>query len=314
VVKNPYYYDQAAVKLNGVNFYSIEDLNTVDRAFQAGQLHLTWEVALPDVPLYRREHPDLIRIDPAYISYFYRLNVKQKPFDNPKVRMALNLAIDREALVTNLLRAKQKPATGLTPSGLASYPALDLIHYDPDKARQLLAEAGYPNGAGFPSSLNILINTSESHRQIAEAIQQMWRQELNISVGIENQEWKVYIDSMTHSNFSIIRGGWGSGIADPIGFLQIWTTGNANNCTNWSSPAYDQLINQAASTSDQTQRLALLRQAETILVQEGPILPIYWYTRTYLLDPSVQNWHSVLLDSHPPKFLDLEAPQTGMMR
>jgi oligopeptide transport system substrate-binding protein len=314
VVKNPYYYDQAAVKLNGVNFYSIEDLNTVDRAFQAGQLHLTNEVALPDVPLYRREHPDLIRIDPAYIAYFYRFNVSQKPFDNPKVRMALNLAIDREALVNNLLRAKQKPATGLTPPGLASYPALDLIHYDPEKARQLLAEAGYPNGAGFPSSLNILINTSESHRQIAEAIQQMFRQELNISVGIENQEWKVYIDSMNRTNFSIIRGGWASGIADPVGFLQIWTTGNPNNCTNWSNPAYDKLINQAAATADPTQRLALLRQAETILLQEGPLLPIYWYTRTYLLDPSVQNWHPVLLDSHPPKLLDLEAPQTGMMR
>jgi oligopeptide transport system substrate-binding protein len=314
LVKNPYYYDPAAIKLNGVNFYSIEDLNTVDRAFQAGQLHLTNEVALPDVPAYRRDHPDLIHIDPAYISYFYRLNVKQKPLDNPKVRMALNLAIDREALVNNLLRAKQKPATGLTPAGLSSYPALDLIQYDPEKARQLLAEAGYPNGAGFPSSLNILINTSESHRQIAEAIQQMWRQELNISVGIENQEWKVYIDSMNRSNYSVLRGGWSSGIADPIGFLQIWTTGNPNNCTNWSSPAYDQLINQAAACSDPAQRLGLLRQAETILLQESPILPVYWYTRTYLLDPSVQNWHSVLLDSHPPKFLDLEAPKMGMMR
>jgi oligopeptide transport system substrate-binding protein len=314
LVKNPYYYDQSAVKLNGVNFYSIEDLNTADRAFRAGQLHLTNEVALPDVPAYRRDQPELIRIDPAYISYFYRLNVNQKPLDNPKVRMALNLAIDREALVTNLLRAKQGPATGLTPTGLASYPALDLIHYDPEKARQLLAEAGYPNGAGFPSVLNILINTSESHRQIAEAIQQMWRQDLNISVGIENQEWKVYIDSMNRTHYSILRGGWGSGIADPIGFLQIWTTGNPNNCTNWGSPAYDKLISQAAASADPVRRLGLLRQAETILLEAAPIIPIYWYTRTYLLDPSVQNWHSVLLDSHPPKFLDLEAPQTGMTR
>jgi oligopeptide transport system substrate-binding protein len=120
--------------------------------------------------------------------------------------MALNLAIDREALVKNLPRAKQGPAIGLTPTGLASYPALDLIHYDPEKARQLLAEAGYPNGAGFPSSLNILINTPESHRQIAEAIQQMWRQDLNISVGIENQEWKVYIDSMNRAHYSILGG------------------------------------------------------------------------------------------------------------
>ncbi|HEX6564019.1 MAG TPA: hypothetical protein VF020_07035, partial [Chthoniobacterales bacterium] len=145
-------------------------------------------------------------------------------------------------------------------------------------------------------------------------IQQMWRQDLNISVGIENQEWKVYIDSMNRTHYSILRGAWGSGIADPIGFLQIWTTGNPNNRTNWGSPAYDELINQAAATADPVQRLGLLRQAETILLEAAPIIPIYWYTRTYLLDPSVQNWHPVLLDSHPPKFLDLETPQTGMTR
>ena len=107
----------------------------MDRASQAGQLHLTNEVALPDVPRIDREHPDLIHIDPAYISYFYRLNVKQKPLDNPKVRMALNLAIDREALVNNLLWRNRNPRPGLL-SGLSSYPAFDLIQYDPEKGEK----------------------------------------------------------------------------------------------------------------------------------------------------------------------------------
>jgi oligopeptide transport system substrate-binding protein len=312
LVKNPYYHDTEAVQLNGINFYSIEDLNTLDRAFRVGQLHITNEVALPDVPVYRRDHPELIHIDPAYISYFYRLNVNQKPLDNPKVRMALNLAIDRESLVQNILRAKQQPATGLTPPGVTAYPALDLIHYDPAKARQLLAEAGFPNGAGFPK-INILINTHESHRAIAEAIQQMWREELNISVGIENQEWKVYIDSIDNTRYSIARSGWGSGITDPIAFLQIWTTGNPNNRTNWGSLDYDRFIQEAAATEDPAQRLAILRQAETILLEAAPIIPIYWYTRTYLLDPSVKNWYATILDSHPVRFLDLDT-QTGMPR
>ena len=305
LVRNPFYWDAANVKLNGINFYSIENYDTQERAFQAGQLHKTQELSLDKIPYYRREHPELIRIDPYEGAYFYRINVKRKPFDNPKVRLALNLAIDRESIVKNITRGKQKPATGYVPPGMGDYEPLDVIHYDPDQARRLLAEAGYPNGNGFPK-FNILINTSQSHRTVAEAIQQMWKQELNIDVGIENQEWKVYLDSQNSLNYDVSRSGWIGDFMDPVTFLSVWRTGDGNNNTGWSNPEYDKLLDQAAQTADPQKRFSILHQAEQLWLSEPSGVLLYWYTLVYNLDPSVKNWNPLALDDHNYKFIDLE--------
>jgi oligopeptide transport system substrate-binding protein len=307
VVRNPYYWDAAQVKLNGINFYSIENDNTQDRAFRAGQLHKTATVPLDRIPYYRREHPDLIHISPYLGTYFFRLNVERKPLNDPRVRLALNLALDRESIVRNITRADQKAATGYTPPGMAGYQALDQIQYNPDRARQLLAEAGFPNGKGFPK-FNILINTSEAHRTIAEAVQQMWKEELNIDVGIENQEWKVYLDSQNNINYDISRSAWIGDFMDPLTFLGMWTTGNGNNNTHWSNPQYDALMAEAASTSDPAKRLEILRQAEELFLSEPPVVLLYWYTRVDLMDPSVKNWNPLVLDNHNYKFIDLAEP------
>jgi oligopeptide transport system substrate-binding protein len=309
VVRNPFYWDAANVKLNGINFYSIEDYATQERAFRARQLHKVLQAPLDKVPYYRRKHPGLIRIDPYEGVYFYRINVNRKPLSDPKVRLSLNLAVNRESIVQNVLRAKQKPATGYIPPGMGDYEPLDVIHYDPERARQLLAEAGYPNGKGFPK-FNILINTSEAHRVVAEAIQQMWKQELNIDVGIENQEWKVFMDSMNTLTYDIARYGWIGDFMDPVTFLNMWRTGNGNNCTGWSNLTYDRLLDQAAQTADPRQRFATLHQAEQLLLAEPPGVVIYWYTRFYLLDPSVKNWNPLVLDNHNYKFIDLEQDGT----
>ena len=315
VVRNPLYWDAPTVKLNGINFYSIENSDTAERAFEAGQLHKTLDVPLDRIPYYRREHPELIRIDPYEATYFYRLNTERKPLDNPKVRLALNLAVNRQEIVADITRAKQRPATGLVPPAMDGYQTLDQIHYDPDRARQLLAEAGYPNGKGFPK-FNILINTHEAHRVIAEAIQQMWKQELGIDVGIENQEWKVFLQSQNAMNYDIARYGWTGDYMDPVTFLTIWTTGNGNNDTHWSNPAYDQLLDQAAHTGDPQKRFDTLHDAERLFLSEPPILLIYWYTRFYLLDPSVKNWNPLALDAHNYKYIDLEneEPRLGQSR
>jgi oligopeptide transport system substrate-binding protein len=305
LVRNPFYWDAASVKLNGINFYSIENYDTQERAFQAGQLHKTEQMSLDKVPYYRREHPELIRIDPYEGAYFYRINVKRKPFDNPKVRLALNLAIDRESIVKNITRGKQKPATGYVPPGMGDYEPLDVIHYDPDRARQLLAEAGYPNGKGFPK-FSILTNTNQWHRTVAEAIQQMWKQELNIDAGIENQEWKVYLDSQNSLNYDVSRSGWIGDFMDPVTFLSIWRTGDGNNNTGWSNPEYDQLLDQAAQTGDPQKRFSILHEAERLWLSEPSGILIYWYTLVYNLDPSVKNWNPLALDDHNYKFIDLE--------
>jgi oligopeptide transport system substrate-binding protein len=313
VVRNPLYWDAASVKLNGINFYSIENQDTAERAFEAGQLHKTLDVPLDRIPYYRREHPELIRIDPYIADYFYRINTNRKPLDNPKVRMALNLAVNRDEIVTDITRAKQHPETGIVPPGMDGYEPLDVIHYDPPRARQLLAEAGYPNGKGFPK-FNILINTHEAHRVIAEAIQQMWKQELNIDVGIENQEWKVYLQSQNSMNYDMIRGGWIGDFMDPVTFLTIWTTGNGNNDTGWSNPTYDRLIDQAAHTGDPEKRFDLLHDAERLFLSEPAVVGIYWYTRVYLLDPSVKNWYPLALDVHNLKYIDLESDSSSVAK
>jgi oligopeptide transport system substrate-binding protein len=305
LVRNPFYWDAANVKLNGINFYSIENYDTQERAFQAGQLHKTEQVPLDKIPYYRREHPELIRIDPYVGAYFYRINVTRKPLHNPKVRLALNLAIDRESIVKNITRGKQKPATGFTPPGIANYEPLDVIHYDPDRARQLLAEAGYPNGKDFPK-FNILTNTNQWHRTVAEAIQQMWKQELNIDVGIENQEWKVYLASQNDLNYDISRSGWIGDFMDPVTFLSVWRTGDGNNNTGWRNPAYDKLLDQAAQTGDPLKRFSILHEAEQLWLSEPSGILIYWYTLVYNLDPSVKNWNPLALDDHNYKFIDLE--------
>jgi oligopeptide transport system substrate-binding protein len=256
VVRNPLYWDAASVKLNGINFYLIENQSTEDRAFQAGQLHKTYGVQLDKIPYYRLKRPEYLRIDPWQGVYFYRLNVERKPLDNPKVRMALNLAIDRKAIVKNITRQNEQPATGFTPPGMGDYQPLKVMTYNPDKARQLLTEAGYPSGKGFPK-FNILINTSEVHRTVAEAIQQMWKEELHINVGIGNQEYKVFLDTQNNINYDIARFGWIGPFMDPVAFLDIWTTGNRNNSTHWGDPKYDALIHQAARTGDTKIRLDL---------------------------------------------------------
>jgi oligopeptide transport system substrate-binding protein len=303
--RNPQYWDAATVKLNGINFYSIENQSTQDRAFQAGQLHKTNEIPLDKVPYYRLKRPEYLRIDPYEGTYFYRINVERKPLDNPKIRMALNLSVDREAIVKNITRENQQPATGFTPPGMGDYKALKVITYDPDKARRLLAEAGYPDGKGFPK-FNILINTSEAHRAIAEAIQQMWKEELNIDVGIENQEWKVYLDTLNNFNYDISRSAWIGDYMDPVTFLEMWRTGNGNNNTHWSDPRYDELLRKASVTGDPAARFDLLRQAEELFLSEPPVVLVYWYTRGYLMQPCVKNWNSLALDNHNYKFIDLE--------
>jgi len=305
MVRNPLYWDAASVKLNGIDFYLIENQSTEDRAFQAGQLHKTYGLQLDKVPYYRLKRPEYLRIDPWLGTYFYRLNVERKPLDNPKVRMALNLVVDREAIVKNITRQNEQPATGFTPPGMGDYQALKVMTYDPDKARQLLAEAGYPDGKGFPK-FNILINTSEVHRTIAEAIQQMWKEELHINVGIENQEWKVLLDMQKNINYDIARYGRIGVFMDPVTFLDMWTTGNANNNTHWGDPKYDELIHQAARTGEAKVRLDLLRQAEELFLSQPPVVLIYWYTRGYLMQPLVKNWNPLVFDNHNYKFIDLE--------
>jgi len=305
VEKNPDYWDADTVKLKEIRFYPMESVETQDRAFRAGQLHNTYETLPAKIEDYQKNSPGLLHIDPYLGSYFYRINTTNKPFDDVRVRRALAMAIDRETIVKNVTRGGQIPANFFTPPGTAGYTTRARIASDVEEAKRLLAEAGYPNGEGFPKT-SIIFNTSENHRAIAAAIQEMWRKNLNIDIELNNQEWKVYLDAQRGLNYFVSRAGWIGDYVDPNSFLDMWTSWSQQNQTGWSSEAYDELIKKAGETSDAAARIEYFQQAEEILMAEAPIIPIYIYTRVYLLDKGVKGWNPTILDHHPYKHLYLE--------
>lgn len=289
VEKNPHYWDAGVVRLKKIVFVPIASDTTEERAFRDGQIHSTFTLPNPLVQEYAKNHKDVLTSEPILSVYFYRVNTTREMLKDVRVRKALSLAIDRDGIINNILRAGQKPSQGLTPYPESlDYPqAPKVIRFDPVEAQRLMAEAGYPGGKGFPK-FDILINTHEAHRVIAEAVQEMWRKNLGIHVGIFNQDWGVYLESQRQMNYSVCRAAWGADYPDPLTFLSMWKTGDGNNETGWSNAQYDDLINQSNREADATKRLNLLGQAESILLDEMPIIPFYWYVHVYASRPELK--------------------------
>jgi oligopeptide transport system substrate-binding protein len=224
------------------------------------------------------------------------------PLDDVRVRRALALAIDRQAVVANITRAGQAPAFNFCPPSDA-FVSRARLQGDLDEARRLLAEAGFPEGRGFPR-MQLLFNTSENHRAIAEAIQQMWRRELGIEIALTNQEWKVYLDAQDTLNYDISRAGWIGDYPDPATFMDMWVTRGGNNDTGWSHPDYDRLLAASQEAPDDTTRFERYHQMDELLMREMPVIPIYFYTRPYALDPKV-HWVPNILDNRNWKFVEI---------
>lgn len=293
-VRNPHYWDREAVGLDGVIFYPYDESQTEERLFRVGELHVTSMVTPNKFDVYQRENPEILQNADYLGTYYYRLNTTRPPFDDARVRKAFALALDRDDLVRNVVRMGRKPASHFTPPDTAGYTSAHSVGYDVGEARRLLAEAGYPGGQGFPD-VTLLYNTSESHREIAETAQAMWSQALGVDVTLRNQEWKVYLESMTQLDYDIVRSAWVGDFVDPITFLECFTTDNGNNRTGWSSAAYDALIAEAVRTADREARFATLQEAEAILLGELPVIPVYFYTNAWLQAPEVEGLEHNLL-------------------
>lgn len=313
VEKNPLYWDAKTVKLKGIYFYPTENLTTEERMFRAGQLHYTNSVPVEKIAIYKKENPHLIRVSAYLGSYFYRINTRLEHLKDVRVRRALAMAIDREAIANKLLKAGQIAAYAITPNNTMGYTADTDLRYDIAEARRLLAEAGYPNGEGFPTT-DILYNTQEDHRKVAVAIQQMWKKSLNINITIQNQDWKVFLDSVSSGNYSIARAGWIGDYVDPNSFLDMWITDGGVNRTGWSNAEYDRLVLEVAPKAKTVeQRYVALRKAEKMLLDDMPVIPIYTYVSKHLVHPSVKNLSPNLLDTPYYKYIYLE-PEVATAR
>ncbi len=305
--KSETYWDADKVKLNGIVFYPTENIVSEERMFRAGQLHLTNDTPLEKIPVYQTlENTPFVQA-PYLGTYYYMLNTGRPPVDDVRVRKALSIAVDREQLARTVMQGLVTPAFAITPPGTLGYQPPKLFDYDIAKAKSLLAEAGYPDGEGWPG-LELVYNTSESHRKIAVAIQQMWKDTLNIKVTLANQEWKVYLDSLTQMEYQIARRGWIGDYVDPNNFLDMFLTGGGNNKTGFADPLYDELIlTKAAQAKTKQERFAIFHQAETMLMEEMPIIPIYTYSTKRLVAPSVKGFPANLMDSFNFKYIWLQA-------
>jgi oligopeptide ABC superfamily ATP binding cassette transporter, binding protein len=294
--KNPNYYEADKVKIDGIDLDIIEDQSTVYQKYVAGEYNMVVELPTEVTAKLRAEkNPELV-IGPNVALYYYNLNPAVKPLNNVKVRKALSLALDRKVITDQITQGGQLPATAIVPPGLLddtgkefSDANKDLIKTDVGEAKKLLTE-GLAEEKMTPADvkLTILYNTSENHKKIAEAIQQMWNKELGINTTLENVEFKVKIDRENAHQFEISRSGWTGDYLDPMTFMDLWITGASNNYVNYSNPEYDKLVKEAQTSTDQKLRMDNMKKAEKMILEDMAIVPIYFYTHPYAVKPNVK--------------------------
>lgn len=307
VVRNPHYWDAAAVRLNGITFFPTENMDVDERAFRAGQIHLTAELPLAKVDAYRRTAPASLRLDPFLETFFLRFNTTRPPLDDARVRRALSLAIDRDQLARTLLRGTRAPAAHYTPPDCAGYTATARVPHDPAAARALLAAAGFKDGAGFPT-LDVQVRNDELHAKVLEVIQAMWQRELGIAVTISPVEQKTWVQNQQSLAYAISTARWVGDFVDPVTFLDMFVGGGTNNWTGWADAAYDAAIATAARTAEPTGRSAAFQRAEALLLEQAPVAPVFFGVRSYLIHPAVRGWEPALLGFHQYKKVYLQAP------
>lgn len=310
LVKNEKYWNAANVRLNTIDVLPVESQSTALNLYLSGQAEWIPYAPKTIIPkMLADQRPDF-NPTPEMTVEFYRLNCTKPPLDNPLVRKALALAVDRREIVEGVTRGGELPAESVVPPGLPGYESPKGPQFDPQRARKLLAEAGYPDGQGLPK-IEILYNTKDENQSIAELIQSQWKQNLGIDVGLVNMEWNAYLAAQQNLQYQVSRAGWIGDYLDPNTFLDMWMTDNPNNQTGWSNKRYDELVSQAAAEVDPVKRMALLREAEAIFLDELPVVPIYFRVTTNLVRPYVKGWYNNLLDTHPldPIWIDQEEKQ-----
>jgi len=295
VVKNPLYWNAAKTRLNRIEFFPYEQPATEDLNFRSGQLHTTYALPSSKFAIYRSHKPADLRVDPNLATYYLFINTTRPPFDNPKLRRALTHAIDREALSRDVLNGMYPPARSFTPPNCSGYTPRAQVTDDFAEGRRLMAEAGFPGGRGLPE-VEIQCYADDVKLRVVEAIQSMWLRELGFHVTIAQIEQKTLFQNQQSENYSIAFSAWSADIPDPVTFLGMMVTGGGNNWAGWSNREFDRLVNEAAETGDNGLRYEYFQKAEAILLDEAPIIPLYFYNQTYAINPAVRGWETNLMD------------------
>jgi len=296
-VKNPTYWDKDKVKLTKITYYMVEDASTALSMYQSGQLDASSTVPLSELP--KLVASGDVTIFPYLETYYFKVNVTKKPFSDVRVRKALLLAIDRKGITQSITQGGQVPALAYVPYGIAdALPGSDFrkasqVGFFKDNdlvtAKALLAQAGYPNGKGFPA-FTLLYESQSMQKSLCEAIQQMWKKNLGITCTFKGEEWGVFKADRVALNYDVALAAWSGDYMDPNTFLDMYVTGAGNSQTGWSNKSYDALIAKAKTTADPKARMATLHAAEKILMTDIPVLPIFYSTNPVLLSKHIKNF------------------------
>ena len=300
--KNPEYYDSDSVKAEKLAFHLQDDQNAIYASYRSGDLDFINSV--PQEEVQKLLDTKELKVLPQVGTYYVVFNTEKEPFNDARVRKAFSLVIDRDFIVRQVTGQGQEPASGYVPSGVydvdgaegddfrtvgGDYYSIKVDDYEKnvEEAKKLMEEAGYKDGEGFPQ-VEYLYNTSEGHKAIAEALQNMWQEKLGVQVTLQNQDWNVFLTERKQGNFNIARSGWIADYNDPMSFIDMWMTGGGNNDAQYKNPKYDDLVKAAKATSDQAERMENMHKAEDILVGEDAVVaPIYFYTNSHMMKPNI---------------------------
>lgn len=304
LVKNENYWNAANVKLEQLNFRFIPDPSTALVALGTGDIDGQWEIPSADLPSLKA-NSDSLQIIPSYGTTYYEINCSKAPYDNPKVRLALAMALDRTSLIENVLQSTDQPAFSLIAPGYS----VDGIAYDEGRsdfglssnadvegARAMLAEAGYPGGEGFPT-LELSYYTNEIVKNIVEAMQQMWQENLGIKVNVSTEEWAVYYENIQALNYDVGAMGWGADYMHPMTFFPLRVSDNVMNNSGYDSAEYDALVEKSQSETDPVEAMRLMRNAEDVLMADMPLIPLYFRSSPKMMAPYVKGWYITPLNN-----------------
>lgn len=309
--KSPHYWNADKVSIDKVIYYAIEEASSELKRYRAGELDFVLSLPLEQIEWAKENLPDELHISPYLATYWYNFNLTKPPFkDNPKLREALTLAIDRDILVEKITKAGQIPAYGVVPPATGNSKV-----YRPDyaglskedrikRAQELYAQAGYSKEK--PLKTKITYNTNEAHKKIAIAIAAMWKQHLGVETELENQEWKVMLENVRLKNYEISRYAWIGDYNDPYTFLEIFRKNIEMNQTGFALDGYDAKLNEAAATADLAARAQILHDAEKMLVDTYAVAPIYHYVSVSLLKPYVKGFKPSIKKVMPTQFLSID--------
>lgn len=309
--KNARYWEADSVELQAAEFLPFSDPGSEERAFRGGELHVTYSLPRHRLTHYREQAPEVLRVDTYLESVGYVVNLSTPALQDVRVRRALSLALDRRMITENVLYGVREPAFHFVPPGTGEYQSGIRLEEDVEEAKRLLTEAGYPGGEGFPE-ITFIYPSGQDTQRVAEVIQQLWMERLGVRIRIDNLERQSYFSRRRERDFDLCYLGWVGDYVDPLTFLGLWASGAGNNFAGWNQPEYDARLEQAAVAG--AERSEVLAEAEAMLLEDLPILPLYFGATQYLKDPRVEGWHANVLDWHPLRAVRLVAEVAAASR